>query len=334
MDNPFDIDEIFPGEPTGPAQLPRRQSGNAPQGLTVSLLADYTARTRGWLPSAAIVELLADAGVGPAGARTAISRLTRRGALEGHRHGRHSSYRLTRSTAAHLSLGGIRVASAGAATDTWDECWTLIAFTLPQAENAQRRALRTQLRWLGYAPLYDGLWISPLGLDDDARKLLTEVDLGAVSAFRARHLEVAATGERDPIDAWDITAIAAQYESFIQAWSPLLPQIRSGQITGAEAVRVRTKIVDIYRRFSVIDPRLPLCLLPAEWPRRRARDVFEAVYDGLARAAEHHVRTVVARHAAGRPPAVRAHTVAELLAGVQPDLADPADPDSRIESVA
>jgi hypothetical protein len=34
------------------------------------------------------------------------------------------------------------------------------------------------------------------------------------------------------------------------------------------------------------------------------------------------VRTVVARHTVGRPPAVRAHTVAELLAGVQPDLAD------------
>jgi phenylacetic acid degradation operon negative regulatory protein len=242
--------------------------------------------------------------------------------LEGHRHGRHSSYRLTQSTAAHLSLGGIRVAAAGAAAEPWDEYWTVIAFTLPHAEGAQRRTLRTHLRWQGYAPLYDGLWVSPSSLHDDARKLLNEVGLGAVTVFRARHLASATTGQRDPIDAWDVTAIAAQYDSFIRAWTPLLPQIRSGQITGAEAVNTRTKIVDIYRRFSVIDPQLPLPLLPAGWPRRPARDVFEAVYDGLAQAAEHHVRTVVARHATGRPPAIRAHTVAELLAGVQPDLAD------------
>jgi phenylacetic acid degradation operon negative regulatory protein len=322
MENPFDIDEIFPSEANGPARLPRRQTGNAPQGLTVSLLADYTARTRAWLPSAALVELLADAGVSAAGARAAISRLARRGALEGHRQGRHSFYRLTQATATHLSLGGIRVAAAGAVTEPWDEYWTVIAFTLPHAEGAQRRTLRTHLRWQGYAPLYDGLWVSPSSLHDDTRKLLTEVDLGTVTAFRARRLELATTGERDPLDAWDITAIAAQYDSFIKAWSPLLPQIRSGRITGAEAVNTRTKIVDIYRRFSVIDPELPLRLLPAGWPRRPARDVFEAVYDGLARAAEHHVRTVVARHAAGRPPAIQAHTVAELLAGVQPDLAD------------
>jgi phenylacetic acid degradation operon negative regulatory protein len=198
----------------------------------------------------------------------------------------------------------------------------VIAFTLPHAEGAQRRTLRTHLRWQGYAPLYDGLWVSPSSLHDDTRKLLNEVDLGAVTVFRARHLALATTGQRDPIDAWDVTAIAAQYDSFIRAWTPLLPQIRSGQITGAEAVNTRTKIVDIYRRFSVIDPQLPLRLLPAGWPRRPARDVFEAVYDGLAQAAEHHVRTVVARHATGRPPAIRAHTVAELLAGVQPDLAD------------
>ena len=92
--SPFDIEEIFPDDGAA-GTAPRRQSGSAPQGMAVTLLADYTLRTRACLPSAAIVALLADTGVTPAGARTAISRLARRGVLEASRQGRHSSYRLT-----------------------------------------------------------------------------------------------------------------------------------------------------------------------------------------------------------------------------------------------
>src|SRR4051812_40419459 len=60
--SPYDIDEIFPQDAADPVRLPRRQAGNSPQGLAVTLLADYTLRSRAWLPSAAIVALLAEAG--------------------------------------------------------------------------------------------------------------------------------------------------------------------------------------------------------------------------------------------------------------------------------
>src|SRR5690554_3869181 len=85
--SPFSIEEIFLDVVRGPVRLPRRQSGSSPQGLAVTLLADYTLRSRAWLPSAAIVELLAESGVNTAGARTAISRLARRGVLESARQG-------------------------------------------------------------------------------------------------------------------------------------------------------------------------------------------------------------------------------------------------------
>ena len=81
-------------------------------------------------------------------------------------------------------------------------------------------------------------------------------------------------------------------------------------------MRARTEVMDTYRRFPTIDPKLPLQLLPPGWPRQRARDLFAAVYDGLANAAEEHVRAVVARHADDAPVGVRAHTVDDLLAGV------------------
>src|SRR4051812_22132248 len=92
--SPFDIEEIFPDDAAEPVRLPRRQAGSSPQGLAVTLLADYTLRNRAPLPSAAIVALLAESGVSHPGARAAISRLARRGVIEGSRQGRHSSYRL------------------------------------------------------------------------------------------------------------------------------------------------------------------------------------------------------------------------------------------------
>jgi phenylacetic acid degradation operon negative regulatory protein len=313
----FDIEEIFPDSPARSVRLPRRQSGSAPQGMAVTLLADYTLRTRAWVPSAAIVALLAESGVSPTGSRAAISRLARRGVLDGRRHGRHSSYRLADSAAVNLSSGGSWIVASMAESEPWDGWWTLIAFSLPQDSSAQRQALRGQLRWLGYAPLYDGLWISPNDLGQKLRDQLGELTLGTMTVFRARHVELGATTGRDPLDAWDIAAIATQYRSFIRQWSSLLPRIRAGKVTGAKAVRARTEVMDTYRRFPVLDPRLPLRLLPPGWPRQPVRDVFAAVYDGLAEPAQEHVRAVVARYAGDAHPGIRAHTTADLLAGVR-----------------
>lgn len=320
MTIPFDIEEMFPDDAPGSVRLPRRQSGSAPQGMTVTLLADYTLGTRASLPSAAIVALLAEAGISEAGARTAISRLARRGVLEGSRRGRNSSYRLALAAATHLSAGGRWIVSSTAADESWDGWWTLVAFSLPQEEGAQRRALRGQLRWLGYAPLYDGLWISPGGPTAKATKDLAEINLGRVTVFRSRQVELSAAGGRDPIDAWDVPAIAVQYESFIRRWAPMLPTIRSGRVTGAEAVRARTEVMDTYRRFPTLDPQLPLRLLPPGWLRGRARDLFAAVYDGLAETAQDHVRTVVVRVAGAPHESIRAHTTTDMLAGVHDDV--------------
>ena len=311
MTSPYDIEEIFPGDGV---RLPRRQHGNSPQGLAVTLMADYTLSTRAWLPSAAIVALLAEAGVSQAGARATISRLARRGVLESSKRGRTSSYRLTTAAAHNLASGGRSIAAA-ADTTTWDEWWTLIAFSLPQDEVTRRRELRGLLRWLGYAPLYDGLWVSPHDLTDKLRARLVDLAPGTMTVFRARHVDVGATTGRAPLDAWDTAAIADQYEAFIQRWSPLPPDIRRSRITGIEAVRARTEVMDTYRRLPILDPGLPLDLLPPGWPREPARDLFTAVYDGLAVPAQDHVRAVAGRFTTDPLTDVRAHTVADMLTG-------------------
>ncbi|MEU8235568.1 PaaX family transcriptional regulator C-terminal domain-containing protein [Actinoplanes sp. NPDC048967] len=314
MTSPYDIEEIFPDDAAETVRLPRRQAGSSPQGLTVTLLADYTLRNRAWLPSAAIVALLAEAGVSQAGARTAISRLARRGVLEGSRQGRRSSYRLTPAAAGFLSVGGSAIVSPVVA-EPWDERWTVLAFSLPRDQAAQRRGLRAQLRWMGFAPLYDGLWVSPRRFTGKAREQLAAFG-ATMTVFQGRHLDLATGTGRSPLDAWDTAAIAGRYESFIATWRPVLPRQRAGRISGPEAVRARTGIMDTYRRLPILDPGLPSRLLPPGWLREPARDLFVAIYDGLAPDAQEHVRAVAAACTGEPLSGIGAHTVAELAAGL------------------
>jgi phenylacetic acid degradation operon negative regulatory protein len=125
-------------------------------------------------------------------------------------------------------------------------------------------------------------------------------------------MELATPANRNPIDAWDVAAIAMRYNTFIRHWKPVLPRIRAGQVSGAAAVQARTEIMDAYRQFPIVDPELPIELMPANWPRAQAREVFVAVYDGLAAPAQEHVRTLVTRFSDSPCYAVQAQSTAEL----------------------
>ncbi len=317
--DPFAYAEaILPELGADAVRLPRHQSGNSPQGMTVTMVADYTLRDRTSLPSGALVELLTELGNSPSGARTTINRLVRRGVLESERRGRQASYRLSVPASGSLARGGRRIAGFAADAESWDGRWTLITFSLPQQGDAQRRALRARLRWHGYAPLYDALWVSPKGLTERVTDVLAEMGHGTVTAFRSEQLPLPGVPGRNPLDAWDLDAIAELYGAFLRRWLPIVGSVSAGEIRDSEAVRTRTEVMGTYRHFSLIDPDLPLSVMPPGWPRTRARELFVALYDGLAGPALDHVRHVVAHHLDGPRPDIRTHSVAELLAGIPP----------------
>jgi len=66
--SPYEIDEIFPDAVAGLVR-PLHRVSNTAQGLTTTLVADYTVHSRAWLPSAAIVALVGELGVSSGGAR-------------------------------------------------------------------------------------------------------------------------------------------------------------------------------------------------------------------------------------------------------------------------
>ena len=60
-----------------------------------------------------------------------------------------------------------------------------------------------------------------------------------------------------------------------------------------------------WRSFPALDPDLPGELLPADWPREQARQLFIATYDDLGPLAQRRVQQILARYA---PDLARAAT--------------------------
>ena len=302
--DPLPASALWPPSPTRSGtvvDLPRVQGGAQPQHLLTTLLGDYWANRREHVPSSVLVNLLADFDVSTVGARAALSRLARRGLLESSRVGRNTYYGLTDEASAVIREAARRIFTFGIRHDPWDGRWTVAAFSIPEEQRDVRHAVRGRLRWLGFAPLYDGMWVTPRPVAEAARRVFAELGVTS-STVLITTADARRSDPRPPMAAWDLTDLQRRYESFISTYSPLLERVRRGEVRGAEALVARTSVMEAWRRFPSLDPDLPIDLLPGRWPRRQARNVFAEIYDGLAPAAVRRVR--------------------ELLAAVSPELAE------------
>jgi phenylacetic acid degradation operon negative regulatory protein len=295
----------------GGIDLPRFQVGAPPQHLITTLLGDYWISRSEQLPSAALVRLAEEFGVSAVAARAALSRLARRDLLESSKVGRRTYYRLTDRAAAVLLDGRQRIMSFGLEQGAWDGTWVLAAFSISEEQRDLRHALRSRLRWLGFAPLYDGLWVSPRADADDAAAVLGELDVPTATIFRAQALALA--GMRAPQEAWDFGRLRRTYEGFVAQYSPLLARVRNGTVGASEALVARTGIMDTWRTFPNHDPDLPAELLPDGWPRGAARDVFVEIYDTLGALAEFRVKQIVAEFDPGLAELVAHHRTSLIL---------------------
>lgn len=304
-------------EPVGQdgVDLPRVQAGSPPQHLLVTFLADYCLHADAPLPSAALVALVGEFGVTETSARAALSRLARRGVIGQIRRGRRTYYTLGREAAQVLAGGSRRIVAFADDAESWDGSWTVVAFSLPEDRRDARHLLRSRLRWHGFAPLYDGLWVSPHADAEETLGMLSGLDVPALTVLRAADFSGNGSGARPPIEAWDLAEIDALYREFVDTWSPVLERLRGGAVSAAEALISRTRIMDIYRRFPGLDPQLPAGLMPPGWLRGRARDLFIEAYDGLGPLAEARVRQVVAEYDPVVAGPVAHHTTADLRSG-------------------
>jgi phenylacetic acid degradation operon negative regulatory protein len=260
------------------------------------LLAGYWPGQAELLPSGALVRLAGEFGVTAVGARAALSRLARRGLLACAKAGR-NTYGLTERTAEALEASRHRVLSFGEHPVPGDGHWTVAAFSLPGERRDLRHSLRAQLRWLGFAPLFDGMWVSPRTPPTETWQVLQDLGISSATVLRAR--EFGRPGGRALIDAFGLSSLRGLYGGLIGQYEPLVRRIAQGQVSAREALVARTAVMGAWRSFPALDPDLPDELRPGDWPRHAARQLFTEVYNGLGPLAVIRVRQILATCASG-----------------------------------
>ncbi len=296
--------------------LPRAQTGAEPQLLLTSLLGDFWYWRDEHIPSAALILLLGEFGITSDGARAAMRRLTARGLLTLARSGRTTSYGIPARTSEVIVERTHRMLTFGTTAPKWDGQWTVVAFSVPEHAREVRGALRARLRVLRFAALYDGVWVCPHDRVDAARAALDELGVTTATVLRGTEPPGApVTG--GPVGAFDLAPLAEEYRAFAERYEPLLDDVAAGRIGPAGALRLRTELRVDWRRFPETDPDLPAELLPADWPRERAQQVFVQIYDRLGPLAELRFRQLLGTVSPELAPLARHHDsalVAELYA--------------------
>ncbi|MFC9768428.1 PaaX family transcriptional regulator C-terminal domain-containing protein [Rhodococcus jostii] len=271
--------------------LPRQQAGSSSQALLGALLADYTFEDAGGLTSEAVVRLLAEFGISASGARSALSRIVKRGLLVPHRRGRTVTYRIsdTARLTHRAKLGA--VVRFGTTAPHWDGLWTMAIFSVPETQRILRQRLRTLLESNGFAMFADAVWVCPWDRRDNASRIGS--DLGVhLALFRGEFLS-GDDSEMAPSRAFDLREVRKEYDTFLASHSDEATAIVRGQLTADRALMLRTTVLRDWRRIAALDPALPQQLLPADWPQVDARRVFETLWTGLGPLALTRLRTLL-----------------------------------------
>lgn len=266
------------GAPTGPPRV-------RPQTLLLLFGANYMVDPGQAVSTGSLIAALSSVGVGEHAARSTISRMLRRGSLGKVRQGKRTYVHLTERTRETL-LEGAQRAWRGPVNRDWDGQWTLLGFSFPESRRSDRHLLRSRLVWAGFGLLQNGLWLAPRVVDVET--LVTDLDVD--DSLKVFHATVADPTDVAALiaDAWDLRALRAGYEVFLQRWDLAHP------LPGARDDLARELwLLGEWTTLARRDPGLPVQHLPADWPAIRAEHVALRLRQQFRAGAERAARGVI-----------------------------------------
>jgi phenylacetic acid degradation operon negative regulatory protein len=239
-----------------------------------------------------LVRALTTMGYSTSAARQALARSTRSGWLERERVGRRTRVSLSEESRVLLEQGAHRIYSFGEPW-SWDGRWLIVVLRVPEEHREVRHQLRTRLAWTGFGSSGGGIWLTPhVNREGELAAVLREEPAADAFSFLG---ELGEIGEPQRLiaQAWDLRSISSQYDSF-------LDEFRSARPASPQSCfRSVTALVHAWRKFPLIDPDLPAELLPPNWARAKAAELFQARRDQWSEVARSYFDEL--EQAAGQP---------------------------------
>lgn len=237
--------------------------------------------------------------------RTGVYRLAREGWLEAQSKGRRAYYTLTPTGLDTFAEADRRIYAA--TSPEWDRHWRLVQM-LPHISQSRRQGLRRELKWLGFGQISPTVLAHPTADDGVVEKVLSSVGVredvivfSAVTAPFVGEGTIRAVAE----DAWNLSALNADYERFVGNFNPLREDPGSlAQLSELDAFTLRTLLIHDYRRILLKDPQLPQGVLPDGWAGSTARNLCADLYQAIAENADAHITGVMETFSGAIPPLV------------------------------
>jgi phenylacetic acid degradation operon negative regulatory protein len=232
--------------------------------VLLTVLGEYVMPRGGVVWQESLIAALVALGHTEQTGRQAVARSARDDWLSGERVGRRTRMTVTAGTTRMLEEGRERIFGFGPEHD-WDGRWLVVVLRIPEDRRGVRTRVRTRLARAGMGSLGGGVWIAPHA----DREPLVAAALGAAGATDEAVSFLAEPGSLgSPADlaaAWDLAGLSAEYDRFLGRFSGALR---------ATPFRAQTELVHGWRRLAFLDPDLPAELLPRDWPRPRAYELF------------------------------------------------------------
>ncbi|MCW4465317.1 transcriptional regulator [Glutamicibacter sp. MNS18] len=275
----------------GESSMPRHHQ------LIVSLFGLYARNHGGALPVATIISLMQDVGVEPAGTRSSISRLKKRGIIDSVQvHGR-NGYTLAESVLTTFAEGDERIFHPRRATP--QDRWLLATFTVPETKRNIRHKIRSALIRMGFGSVVPGLWIAPEHARDAALAYFTRHGLNEYfEFFLAEHIGGAEI-QRNIGSWWDLASLDELYSEFLaenlgrlETWTSRLTDEPDARLD-AQAFAEYLILITQWRRLPYSDPGLPAEYLPENWNALKAEQLFKDLHSLLAPLASRHADSVI-----------------------------------------
>jgi phenylacetic acid degradation operon negative regulatory protein len=268
-----------------------RASTYHPQQVVLTLYGDYILHLGGEIGIDTLIKLLANFDLSQQAVRSAISRMSRKGLIKVRRVGRRSYYSLTGHGRTLLTEGARRIFKRK--TTKWDGNWNIVTYSIPEKTRETRDIFRRELAWLGYGPLSEATWVSPYDMTKEVNELAEKLNIrNCVQIFSAKQ-----GGSAHPTSiinwCWDLDKIHEKYRDFVEKYQNKLKdhqkRLQAGEvIEPGECFVERFHLIHEYRRLPFYDPDLPIELLPENWLRPQAANLFNEYHDLLAKKANEY----------------------------------------------
>jgi phenylacetic acid degradation operon negative regulatory protein len=154
-------------------------------------------------------------------------------------------------------------------TKHWDGKWRMVWFSIPENERPKRDKFRRFLEAQGFKPTLSSLWISPLDLTNN---VLSYIKKNALEKYvlAVETSNIYSMQTEDLLKAWDFEQYRSMFENYILHCEEILKTNRQNRFE-------LKKLIFEYALILNSQPKLPIELLPKDWPMFRASLYYKRV---------------------------------------------------------